>query len=173
MNTRICLTLVVCLALAMPALAQNTISADIKTLFGGVANNVVRAAEKMPEENYAFKPVPEVRSFGQLIGHIADSQFMICSAAKGEKRAPAAVEKTKTSKADLVSALKESVAYCDAVYAETTDAKGAETIKMFGRDRTRAAALIMNLSHSNEHYGNLVTYMRSKGLVPPSSEPRK
>jgi len=76
-------------------------------------NFVVRAAEKMPEENYAFKPVPEVRSFGQMIGHIADAQFMICAAAKSEKREPAGVEKTKTTKADLVAGLKESISYCD------------------------------------------------------------
>jgi uncharacterized damage-inducible protein DinB len=157
--------------LAGAAMAQP--AADVRTVWDGVKNNVVRAAEKMPEENYSFKPVPEVRSFGQLIGHIADAQFMICGAAKPEKRSPAGIEKSKTSKADLVAALKESVAYCDAVYAATTDASAAEKVSMFGRERSRLGALAMNVSHSNEHYGNIVTYMRMKGLVPPSSEPRK
>ena len=153
-------------ALAQPA-------TDVRTMWDGVKNNIIRAAEKMPEENYAFKPVPEVRSFGQLIGHIADAQYMICGAAKPEKRSPAGIEKAKTSKADLVGALKESVSYCDAVYSATTDESAAEKVTMFGRERSRLGALAMNVSHSNEHYGNLVTYMRMKGLVPPSSEPRK
>jgi hypothetical protein len=83
------------------------------------------------------------------------------------------VEKTKTTKADLVAALKESVSYCDSAFADMTDAKAVEMVKMFGRERSRLAALYANTSHSNEHYGNIVTYMRIKGLVPPSSEPRK
>ena len=161
------------LALAGAAPAADPLVAEGRGAWDGVKNNVVRAAEKMPEENYAFKPVPEVRSFGQLTGHIADSQFMICSAAKSEKRDPAGVEKTKTTKADLVAALKESVSYCDSAFADLTDAKAVEMVKMFGRERSRLAALYANTSHSNEHYGNLVTYMRIKGLVPPSSEPRK
>jgi uncharacterized damage-inducible protein DinB len=173
MRIPICFTMLVCLIFAVPSFAQDPLVNDAKAMWDGVKNNVVRAAEKMPEENYAFKPVPEVRSFGQLIGHVADAQFMLCAIAKGEKRAPAGVEKSKTTKADLVASLKESVAYCDAVYAEMTGAKATETIKMFGRDRTRLGALLMNTSHSNEHYGNIVTYMRIKGLVPPSSEPRK
>lgn len=155
------------------ALAQNPLSAELKAFWGNVKNNVVRAAEKMPEENYAFKPVPEVRSFGQIIGHVADAQYMICSGALGEKREPAGVEKTKTTKADLVAALQDSVKYCDGAYDALTDAKMAEMVKMFGRERTRMGALLMNASHSWEHYGNLVTYLRIKGIVPPSSEPRK
>jgi uncharacterized damage-inducible protein DinB len=137
-----------------------------------VRNNIARAAEKMPEENYAFKPVPEVRSFGQLVGHVADAQYMICAMAKGVARPEVQVEKTKTTKADLVAALKEANAFCDGAFADLTDVKAAEAVKMFGRERTRLAVLNMNTSHDNEHYGNIVTYMRIKGLVPPSSEPR-
>lgn len=166
------MSLLLCLVLAISGLAQSTPAGDLKAMWSSVSNNVVRSAEKMPEEDYAFKPAPEVRSFGQIIGHVADAQYMMCAAAKGEKRDPAQVEKTKTSKADLSAALKESVAYCDAVYSGLTDAKAAETVKMFGRERTRFGALIMNLNHTMEHYGNLVTYLRIKGLVPPSSERR-
>jgi uncharacterized damage-inducible protein DinB len=108
-----------------------------------------------------------------LIGHVADAQFMICAAAKGVPRPEVQVEKTKTTKADLVAALKESDAFCDSVFADLTDAKAAEPVKMFGRERARLTVLNMNTSHSNEHYGNIVTYMRIKGLVPPSSEPRQ
>lgn len=164
----ICLTI----AAAGIALAQNPLQNDLKGAWNGVKNNVLRAAEKMPEEHYAFKPVPEVRSFGQLIGHIADAQFGICAASLGQKREAAGIEKSKTSKADLVAALKESISYCDDAYDSASDAKASETVKMFGRERTRYGALAANISHSNEHYGNIVTYMRIKGLVPPSSEPR-
>jgi uncharacterized damage-inducible protein DinB len=155
------------------ALAQDPLSADAKAFWGNVKTNIVRAAEKMPEENYSFKPVPEVRSFGQILGHVADANYMLCAAALGEKREPAGVEKTKTSKADLVAALKESVSYCDKAYDGLTDAKAAEMVTMFGRERTRLGALSMNSAHDWEHYGNLVTYLRIKGIVPPSSEPRK
>jgi uncharacterized damage-inducible protein DinB len=161
------------LALTLPAFGQSPILSDAKGMWDNVKNFVLRAAEKMPEENYAFKPAPEVRSFGQLVGHVADAQFMICSMAKGEKRSMAGVEKSKTAKADLVAALKESADYCDSVYAGMADAAAGEMIKIFGRERSRLGALFMNTSHSNEHYGNMVTYMRIKGLVPPSSEPRK
>jgi uncharacterized damage-inducible protein DinB len=160
-------------AAASVALAQDPLSADLKMSWGSVKNYVVRSAEKMPEENYSFKPVPEVRSFGQILGHVADANYMFCSAVLGEKREPAGVEKTKTSKADLIAALKDSVSYCDKAYDGLTDATAAQMVKMFGRERTRLGLLLMNAAHDWEHYGNLVTYLRIKGLVPPSSEPRK
>jgi uncharacterized damage-inducible protein DinB len=157
---------------AAAAVAQDPVSEDMRGLWNGVKNNVARAAEKMPEEHYSFKPSPDVRSFGQLIGHIADAQFSICAASLGEARGPAGIEKSKTSKAELAAALKESIEYCDKAYAALTQANAAEAVKIFGRERTRISGLAMNISHSNEHYGNIVTYMRIKGLVPPSSEPR-
>lgn len=164
-------------ALLLPVFAQeppaNPLVTEAKAAWNNVKNNNLRAAEKMPEENYAFKPVPEVRSFGQLLGHIADAQFMICSAAKGEKHDPAGIEKGKTTKADIIAGLKDSNAYCDSAFEGLTDAQAASLVKMFGRDRSKLSALYMNSSHSNEHYGNAVTYMRIKGIVPPSSEPRK
>lgn len=153
--------------------AQDPLSADTKGMYESVRNNILKAADKMPEENYAYKPVPEVRSFGQLVGHIADAQYLFCSAVKGDKPSPPGNEKTKTSKADLVAGLKEGFAYCDAVYAALTDAEALHKVKFFGRERTRVNVLDFNTSHNNEHYGNIVTYMRLKGLVPPSSEGRR
>lgn len=161
------------LGLAQQPAATNPLSSEARGAWEGVRNNVLRAAEKMPEENYAFKPVPEVRSFGQLIGHVADAQLSFCSGAKGVPRPAVQVEKTKTTKADLVAALKDSDALCDGVFTDLTDAKAAEPVKVFGRERARLSVLYMNTGHSNEHYGNIVTYMRIKGLVPPSSEPRQ
>lgn len=159
-----------------PAFAQTAagpLSTGQKGLYTSVKNNLIRAAEKMPEENYAFKPTPEVRSFGQILGHVADAQYTFCSAALGTDNPRPGVEKSKTSKTDLVQALKDAFAYCDKAYDGMTDAQAAQTVKFFGREQAKLTVLSFNTSHSNEHYGNLVTYMRIKGLVPPSSEPRK
>jgi uncharacterized damage-inducible protein DinB len=153
-----------------PAATANPITQSEKGLYGFVSGAVIAAAQKMPEENYSYKPTPEVRSFGQIVGHVADAQYMFCSAAVGESMAPKDIEKTKTSKADLIAALKEAQAYCMKTYAGMTDAKAAEGIKMFGFQMTRISALSLNTAHADEHYGNLVTYMRLKGLVPPTSE---
>ena len=171
----------VCCLLAIPfaALGQdkapaaapaNPISVSEKGLYRFVSGAVVGAAQKMPEENYSFKPTPEVRTFGQLVGHVADAQYMFCSQATGDTVAPKNIEKTKTSKADLVAALKEAVAYCGKSLDGMTDAKGSEMIKMFGFDLARLSVLSLNTAHADEHYGNMVTYMRLKGIVPPTSE---
>jgi uncharacterized damage-inducible protein DinB len=148
---------------------NDAFSSANKTFYGMIKGNLVKAAEKMPEDNYSFQPTKEVRTFGQIVGHVADANLMFCSAAKGEQKQPSA-EKTKTSKADLVAALKESIAYCDGVYGAMTDEAGAVKVKFFGNDLSKSALLEFNVAHNNEHYGNIVTYMRIKGLVPPSSE---
>ena len=93
---------------------------------------VIAAAEKMPEESYSFKPTPEVRSFGQLVGHLADANYFFCSTAAGETKPDSDAEKSKTTKADLVTALKDAVAYCNKTYAGMTDAKGSQMTKMMG-----------------------------------------
>ena len=160
---------------ASAAFAQapaNPFSAETKSFWAAVTGYVLRSAEKMPEENYAFRPTPEVRSFGAILAHIADEHYLVCSADKGEKK-DMAVEKTKSTKAEIVAALKDSVAYCDASYDALTDARATESIPFYGRGRARIGALQFNVLHDFEHYGNLITYLRLKGLVPPSSEPRK
>jgi uncharacterized damage-inducible protein DinB len=131
-------------------------------------NYVLRSAEQMPESLYAFRPAPTVRTFGQLVGHVADAEGMFCALALGETPANNEYEK-KTSKADLVAALKASAAVCERAYAQT-DAASSAPIKIFGRDGTRMFALSLNAAHDMEHYGNLVTYIRIKGMVPPSSQ---
>jgi uncharacterized damage-inducible protein DinB len=154
-----------------PAAAPaNPISASenkMYTMLGGV---LVSAAEKMPEENYSFKPTPDVRSFGQLVGHLADSQYYFCSQVSGESHQAGSVEKTKTGKAELIAALKEAIAYCGKTYGAMTDAKGGEMTKMMNLDFAKMSVLSANTAHNYEHYGNMVTYMRLKGIVPPTSE---
>jgi uncharacterized damage-inducible protein DinB len=132
---------------------------------------LLRSAEKMPEESYGFRPAETVRSYGQIIGHLADAQYMFCSTVLGEKNPAPRVEKTKTTKAELVSALKEALTYCDRAYDSMTDAAATQTVKLMGMDTPKLFALMGNAMHSSEHYGNLVTYMRMKNIVPPTSEP--
>jgi uncharacterized damage-inducible protein DinB len=160
------------MAVAVPASAQGPVTASLKGQYELVKGNITKSAEKVPEDLYAFKPTPDVRSFGQVVAHIADANFMICGSASGTKGPEGSVEKTKTTKADLQKALAESFAFCDAAWAGLTDAKAAEAVKMFGMDQTRVTALSFNTAHDFEHYGNLVTYMRLKSIVPPSSEGR-
>ncbi len=147
----------------------NPAATGLKMPWSRVKDIAVRAAEKMPEEQYGFRPTPDVRTFGQIVGHLADANATMCSMALGEKIEPWTVEKTKTSKADLVAALKESVAICDRAFAQG-DALLATGLRLFGIDTNRFALVGIVIGHGFEHYGNMVTYMRIKGLVPPSSE---
>jgi uncharacterized damage-inducible protein DinB len=165
--------------------AQPPAKLDLSTAsrngYNNIKGNLLKSAEKMTEADYAFKPagiMPEVRTYGQFIGHLADANYLLCSRAKGEANPiKESIEKTKTSRADLIKALNDAMAYCDPVYASLTDAQAVEFVKVQGPNNTtrevvRASPLMSNNSHNNEHYGNLVTYMRVKGIVPPSSEPR-
>jgi uncharacterized damage-inducible protein DinB len=159
---------------ATSALAQTEGGPWTKTTEMGLARvegYITKAAEQVSEANYAFKPTPDVRSFGQLVGHVADANHMFCAMAAGEKPPTESVEKTKTAKADLQKALGESFAYCHKVLAAMTDAKGAEMVAFFGNQIPKLGLLGINTAHDFEHYGNIVTYMRIKGQVPPSSQP--
>jgi uncharacterized damage-inducible protein DinB len=148
----------------------NPVSAGSKMMFQMVSGYITRSADKVDEATYAFKPTPEVRSFGQILGHVAEENYVFCSAALGEKPPVEGIEKSKTAKADLVKALADSVAYCGKAYASLTDASGADVLPFFGQKLARVSILDFNVAHDYEHYGNLVTYMRLKGIVPPSSE---
>jgi len=164
--------LICVLAPAAVAIAQeNPLSAHTKFMYAGVKRILLRSAEKMPEEHYNFKPTDVVRSYGQIIGHVADSQYMFCSAVLGEKNPAPKVEKTRTSKADLIAALKEAFAYCDRAYDGMTDASATQVVKMMGSDMPKLGVLNINNIHTVEHYGNLVTYLRMNNIVPPTSDP--
>lgn len=155
---------------AAPAPAQSDpYSKVIKSGWDSVKRNVAESAALMPEADYAFKPTPKVRTFGELIGHLANEHFAICSAVKGEKDPNAQDFEKVTGKAAIVKGLNDSIAYCDPVYAGMTDAMGTATVKVFDQDSSKAAGLNVNVTHDSEHYGNIVTYLRMKNLVPPSS----
>lgn len=169
---RLCIfTLAAALSGAAAMYAQdNPFSADAKGAYNGIKNTLLRAAEKMPEENYSFRTVPEVRTYGEMITHVADVQFMLCGMASGEqKQGKAPAEKTKAAASAY---LKSSFDYCDGVYNSMTDAAGAAKVKMFGRELTKLGVLNFNIGHDNEMYGTMVAYLRIKGIVPPSSDRR-
>jgi uncharacterized damage-inducible protein DinB len=181
MNKRLGFVLAVLMAVPAALLGQekspaqstppaNPITASEKGLYSFVSGAVMGAAQKMPEENYSFKPTPEVRSFGQIVGHVADAQYMFCALAQGEPNPAKGIEKTKTSKADLVAALKDAVAYCNKAFDGMTDAKGSEMVRFMNFDIAKLTVFSLNTAHADEHYGNMVTYLRIKGIVPPTSE---
>ena len=162
------------------AQAANPLSTWLRRAYMGNRDNIVRSAEKMPEEFYGLRPGPqlEVRTFGQHLGHLANYNYLWCSQAKGEKNPNAGQNLEQLStKAEFMKALTDAFAYCDGVYDSLTDASGLEVVDITqenGRQtrNLRTALLIMNYGHNNEIYGNMVTYMRMKSIVPASSEPR-
>jgi uncharacterized damage-inducible protein DinB len=163
-----------CSAGAFAQAPSASYTSAVTSSWNRVKRLVTASAEAVPEASYTFKPSPDVRTFGELIGHLADDHYVFCSGVKGEKnpKQGASLEKLAT-KAELIKALNESIAYCDAVYAAAKDdAKLLEPAAPNRRD-TPFGGLLMNVTHDSEHYGNLVTYMRMKGIVPPSSQPTR
>src|SRR5579872_6439190 len=119
-------------AAAANAQSPNPLSDDVRRAYKDVRDNILRSAEKMPAENYDFRPAPRVRTFGQLIGHVAQEQYLFfCGPAKGKQKA-ADIERTKTTKAELLAALKDSFAYCDTAYGEVNDVSAKEIVKAGG-----------------------------------------
>ena len=135
-----------------PTMSQeNPLSAWNKFAYVHVKELLMKSAEKMPEENYSFRPVDTVRSYGQIVGHVADAQYTFCSLALGEKNPGLDIEHTKNTKADLIAALNAAFAYCDKAYNTMTDASATQTIKLFGNDEPRLSALTVNNKHDLEH----------------------
>ena len=161
-------------AFAQTSATANPISAGVRTAWESGKRNLTRSAELMPEKDYSFRPVDTVRTFGQILAHVAGANYVFCAAAKGEPspHAEAAFEKTATTRAQIIKVLGESIAYCDAAYAALDDKRAGETIEMpFGMGKgARALPLMVNSGHVQEHYGNLVTYFRMKKMVPPSTK---
>ena len=148
--------------------ADNPLSGELRQAYNSVKNNLLKSAEQMPEENYSFKPTLGIRSFGEVVAHVAESQMRTCSAILGTPKSLDAA--SKTSKADLVPALQEAFAQCDKAYETATDADAANIIKTPRGSRTKLGALMANTIHDTEQYGILTVYLRLKGLTPPSSQ---
>lgn len=162
--------LALALAGALQAQATNPLSTELKTAYTRVKTNFIKAAEKMPEDQYDFKPTPDTQTFKERIAHIAVSNMGGCSAVNG---APKSIDaKTLKTKADVVSALKDSFAACDAVIDNMTDADAATMVAGRGAPRPKLGMAFGLVAHDIEVYGYICVYMRLKGIVPPSSEGR-
>ena len=144
------------------------LAGEVKQAYNSVKNNILKSAEKMPDDAYVFKPTADIRSFAEVLDHVADSQIRVCAAVAGEQKAPSA--EGKSAKADVVAALNEAFAECDKAYDSLTDANASETIKTPRGQRTRLGSLVGNTTHDNEQYGIMTVYMRLKGVIPPSSD---
>ena len=149
-----------------------SMAAVVKNMHATIRRNLAEAAERMPADQYGFKPTPDVRSFGELIGHVVNANFFFCSQAKGDPSPSTANHEQTKDKAALVKVLNEALSYCDGVYTGMTDTRFNEVVKMAGPSggpASRGSILVFNTTHNNEHYGNVVLYLRLKGLVPPST----
>ena len=156
---------------AAQAADLTNLAGGMKSLYRSIRQNILEAAELMPEDKYAFKPSADVRTFGQLVGHVTNTHYNFCSAAREVPSPNKRNNETLTTKAELVAALKESLAFCDAAY-ELSDTDLIKPAKFGTAAITRGYALTYNIAHDNEHYGNIVTYLRLNGLVPPSTARR-
>lgn len=171
MKTSLC-SICTILLFASSAFAQDvTIAAGIQRDYAGGKRNLMEAAEKLSEADYGFKPTDEIRSFGQLFGHVANAQFGTCAAAKGEENPNQGTNnEEKTSRADIIKALSDSFAYCDSAYEALTDATASELVTFRRNQAARGYALANNIAHNSEMYGIATVYLRLKGQVPPSTE---
>ena len=165
------------LAIATPLFAQQQQAADpsgaavaaARASWKTAHNYIVRSAEQMSEVDFAFRPIATVRSFGQIVAHVADDEMGWCAQILGEPVKQTQFEKRLTAKADIVKAIQDAGTYCDKAYA-ITDTQAAGITTIWNGQQARIRGLVDNAGHDWEHYGNIVTYMRIKGMVPPSSQ---
>jgi uncharacterized damage-inducible protein DinB len=157
-----------------PAGQKIGLATSLQRGYAGIKANFTGAAEKMPEADYAFKvgSMPEARTYGQLIAHIAQSQFGQCSGMTGVPNPMAGknLEQELKTKAELTKALADSFALCDKAFEAVTDANATELVKAGQNEQTRAASLYGVIVHGNEIAGTAYAYLRTKGIVPPSTE---
>ncbi|MCU1323421.1 MAG: hypothetical protein JWM43_3070 [Acidobacteriaceae bacterium] len=144
---------------------------EVQRSYAAQKDNLLKTAEKMPADQYQYKPTPEVRTFARVVNHVTEAQIRSCGIVNGT---PAA-EQMKTpadtaDKAAVIAGLKASFAECDKAYGSTTDANFTEMFTAGPGKRSRAGILWGNVSHDNEQYSGLSMYLRLKGLAPPTSE---
>ena len=148
------------------------LSEGLRRSYNGIKMNLTEAAQKFDEASYNYTPSPEIRGFGAQLAHVANSQFNACSAATGvaNPHQGSNLEKTKTTRADIIQALADSFAFCDPAFANLTDQSAAELVKQGQNEVARGSVLSNLISHGNEEYGIMTVYIRMKGMVPPSTE---
>jgi uncharacterized damage-inducible protein DinB len=157
------------MVIAAPAAAQTAPDVSMKGQYEMAKGWIMKSAAMMPEADYSFKPTPDVRSYGQVLGHVANAVGMICVAPTGAKSPLAGNAEQLATKAELTKALADVFAACDKAWAGVTPSWNTEMVDFFGKSQPKMGVIAFNTSHLFEHYGNLVTYLRLKGHVPPSS----
>jgi uncharacterized damage-inducible protein DinB len=151
--------------------SANPVADAMKASVRNTQRNLLEAVEKVPDTMMAYKPTPDVMSFSELVGHILDVHYMVCSAIKGEANPNSgSLQKAGLSREAAVAAVRKSNDYCGAALDPLKDSDLATPAQLFGRPNTKGGALIAIIAHSPLHYGNLITYMRLKGIVPPETE---
>ena len=158
----------------IPAGLSPSMATSLNNMHMAIRRNLIESAEAMPAADYSFKPTPQIRSYAELLGHVAVANYYMCSMAKGEAMPVMQnFERTITDKPGMVKVLGEALAYCDGVFKETTDANVNQAVKVTGPggagQTTRGQVLMFSTTHNNEHYGNVILYLRLKGIVPPST----
>jgi hypothetical protein len=154
-----------------PAPQKISLAQGLQRSYAGIKMNLTEAADKMADADYAWRPSPEIRPYGGQFGHVANSQFASCAAAKGEPNPNQGNDnEKKTAKAEIVKALADSFAYCDPVFAALTDQSALEFVKQGNNEIARGALLANVIAHDNEEYGVITVYIRTKNMVPPSTE---
>lgn len=154
-----------------PAPQKINLAAGLQRAYANIKLNLTQAADKLSDADYAFTPSPAIRGFGAQVGHVANFHYLWCSQAKGEANPNQGQNlEQKTTKAELVKALADSLAYCDPVFAALTDESALQLVKQNLNEVARGFVLNQVLLHDNEEYGILTVYLRLKGLVPPSTE---
>jgi uncharacterized damage-inducible protein DinB len=144
----------------------------IRPLYEEMKGYLIRSAEQMPQDKYSYRPVPGVRSFGEILGHVINDQYGFCSTARGVRNDQEGRDAEKiATKAEMVAALRKSFEYCDPLYVAGGIPDLAAPAGRGGQNRL--FALNYNVAHNSEHYGNLITYFRLNNMVPPSSQPAK
>lgn len=163
------LTLLVVPSLAFAQAASGP-AAEALAAYNRIKPNVLKAAEKMPEGDYQFKPTADIRTYARIVNHVTEAQFRTCTTLNGTKMDPKSVPSDTGTKAEILAGLQASFAECDKAYAALTDANMAEPLTFGPAKRARISAAWGNISHDNEQYAELSTYLRLKGIAPPTSE---
>lgn len=148
------------------------LSEGLRRSYNTIKMNLTEAAQKFDDANYSYRPSPDIRVYGAQLAHVANSQFNACAAAKGEPNPHQGqnLEQTKTTRADIIQALADSFAFCDPVFANLTDQSALELVRQGQNEVARGSVLANLIAHGNEEYGIMTVYIRTKGMVPPSTE---
>ena len=147
-----------------PSTAPNPLTNTLSLFRSNMQDKIMKSAEAMPESKYSYRPTPDVRSFSEILNHLADISYFLCSNAKGEATPPSAA--TRTSKTEIIASLKGSFDYCDGAFSGFTDAHLNDPADFWGHRTNKMFILTQLGNHDALHYGNLVTYLRLNGGVP-------